>query len=248
MNRDLFLPTLLIVLIACGLFAWLSNFRNHSVEPDQQPTKAKAKPLMSALPERSRQTSKLRSASDFAEDDPVRQIWIKDTYESNLIGHIIKPFEEKEVRELLSDKENGRDDHRLTMLILRAAGDRNRSIQDLLDREDLRNAPTHANALDAYEYALTENKEALERILARHKTLVEKGIGSWDSDEIWALAYVDEWDIILKALQADPLSGDGASGPSRYAFWLARRYLFPSHPTFPREYHKEFYELIYGEQ
>ncbi len=246
MKRSFLFPVVLIVAIAAPLIGWF-GFREDDTDSPTEEETTEGDATTNPKPTQTGGTH-VRPKPKTARENPINQIFFEDTYENNLVGDLVEPFDGKELRELADQPKGKRDDRRLADLILRATGKKDASFRDLIARDDLRGARHVDIALDAYDYAVTGNIKAIERIIVKHEENVEKGKGSWDSDAVWALGYVDEWDLTLKALQAHPLSGDGSSGPSRYAFWLRRRFLFPRLPDFPKEYYKEFYTLIYGEE
>jgi hypothetical protein len=166
-------------------------------------------------------------------NDAVENIRVKDTYENRLAGDLLRPFDPEELRRLAEDP--GRSGRRFLELLLRAAADRDASFRHLLDRPELRDDPQAELGLLTYDYAVTGNREALEKILKLH---VEAPVGrrTWDSNEIMALAVIGEWDLTRKALVSHCLSGDGSGGDAQYAFWLKRRFLFPRDPGFPQTF------------
>ena len=148
-------------------------------------------------------------------------------------GDVQEPFNPDELVELAKHPKND-SDGRLGRLILRAAAEKDARFRYLLEQENLSEDPELELVLSAYDYAVNGKQKALEKILVRHRRLA----GNWDSDTVWVLSYVDEWNLTEKALGSRILSADGAGGDSRYAFWLKRRYFYPNNPQFPDNYDK----------
>ena len=171
----------------------------------------------------------------------VNEIWVEDSYENNLVGELLIPFDPAELKRLAEDPgENARP---MAELVLRAAAEGDRSFRYLLDESMPEDEPGLTLALDAYDYAVNGNQEALDRILAVHVEDFKQGRAG-DSNAVWVLAYVNEWDQVKEAFNANPLSGDGSGGDAHYAFWLKRRFLYPDNPRFPKDladFRKEIY-------
>ncbi len=172
---------------------------------------------------------------DKARDQVLAKMREKGSYESNLVGDLLKPFDQQALVQMAAhpDTDTG---GQLVRLILRAGAEKNAKFQYLLGQKELRKAPEIDLAILAYDYSVNGNQEALESILSRHAN--EASPKSWDSGTVMVLAYVDEWNLSKKALESHVLSGDGAGEDSQYAFWLTRRYLFPSNKQFPDDYNK----------
>lgn len=183
----------------------------------------------------SRTESKSQRAPESAENPRARlnQIHMEGTYEHNLMRSMLGPFDPAELRRVAEDPQ--RDERRFLELLLRAAAERDPSFRDLLGRPALRQDPQAELGLLTYAFSITRNREALEKILKLHTETPPEN-RTWDSNEIMALAVIDEWDLTRKALVAHQLSGDGSGGDAKYAFWLRRRYLFPQDKSFPQSY------------
>ncbi len=173
----------------------------------------------------------------------VPKIWEKGSYEANLLEDVQKPFNPDELVELAKHPKSD-SDGRLGRLILRAAAEKDARFRYLLEQENLREDPDLELVLSAYDYALNGKQKALEKILVRHRKLA----GSWDSDTVWVLSYVDEWNLTEKALGSRILSADGAGGDSRYAFWLKRRHFYPHNLQLPHHYEKFCREISEQQQ
>lgn len=170
---------------------------------------------------------------DIRKEQQIAKIWEMDTYESNLLGDIQKPFNPEALVELAKHPE--RDSRgKLGRHILRAAAEKDVRFRYLLEQENLREDPDLELVLCAYDYAVNGKQKSLEKILARHRKLA----GSWDSDTVWVLSYVDEWNLTEKALGSRALDTDGAGGDAHYMFWLTRRHFYPHNPRFPDRYEK----------
>ena len=171
--------------------------------------------------------------ADLKKEHGIPKIWEKETYEANLLGDVQKPFNPDALVELAKypERDSGGElgDH-----ILRAAAEKDARFRYLLEQENLREDPDLELVLSAYDYAVNGKQKSLEKILARHR----KVPGSWDSDTVWVLGYIDEWNLTKKALGSRVLSADGAGGDARYAFWLRRRYFYPHNPRVPDNYEK----------
>lgn len=171
--------------------------------------------------------------ADLKKEHRIPEIWENETYEANLLGDVQKPYNPDSLLELAKypERDSGGNlgDH-----ILRAAAEKDTRFRYLLEQENLREDPDLELVLSAYDYAVNGKQKSLEKILARHRKLA----GSWDSDTVWVLGYIDEWNLTKKALGSRVLSADGAGGDARYAFWLRRRYFYPNNPQFPHDYEK----------
>lgn len=161
---------------------------------------------------------------------------------SQSLGDVQEPFNPDELVELAKHPKSD-SDGRLGRLILRASAEKDARFRYLLEQENLREDPNLELVLCAYDYAVNGNQKSLEKILARHRKLA----GSWDSETVWVLGYIDEWNLTEKALGSRILSADGAGGDSRYAFWLKRRYFYPNKPGLPDNYEK-FCREMSGQQ
>ena len=170
---------------------------------------------------------------DNAHDQSLAKMREKGTYESNLVGHLLKPFDSQLLIQLASNPEADTEE-KLATLILRAGAEKNARFQYLLEQKELRKRPGIDLALFAFDYSVNGNQKALESILSRHVN--GAGQRSWDSETVMVLAYVNEWNLTKKALGSHVLSADGAGGDARYAFWLTRRYFFPANNQFPDDY------------
>lgn len=191
--------------------------------------------------ERADRSAVVKAREELRSDPRVGKIWENDSYESNLAGDFRAGFDSKALRELLDQAEP--DDRMLVSQILLAAAERNPACKDLLLRSDLRQKyPVFDLALSAYDFMVNGSDSALERILDAHRSApVERG--SWDSNPIWVLSYVDEWPRTEAALKSHLLMADGAGGDARYGFWLQRRYLFPLNQDFPKDYERFWKDL-----
>lgn len=173
------------------------------------------------------------SKPDKARDQVIAKMKERGSYESNLVGDLLKPFDQQSLVQLAAHPETDTGGQ-LVRLILRAGAEKDAKFQYLLGQKELRQDAEVDLALLAYDYSVNGNKKALESILARH--ISESNPRSWDSGTVMVLAYVDEWNLSKKALESHVLSGDGAGGDARYLFWLRRTYLFPSNKQFPDDY------------
>ena len=168
-------------------------------------------------------------------DGPTDQILLamikkKGSWESNLVGDLLKPFDHRTLVRMASQHPNI-DERELADLILRAAAEKDVRFRYLLDQKELRKDINVDLALHALDYSVNGNQKALEAILSRHVDAVDQE--SWESLTVLVLAYVDEWNLVKKAIESRRLSADGAGSDAQYAFWLRRRYLFPSNKQFP---------------
>ncbi len=165
----------------------------------------------------------------------VNRIWVKGTYENNLVGDLLEPWDPAELTRLAANlRKDGDDDRRMAELILRAAADGDSRFRYLLKKPRPAAGSELYLPLEAYDYAVNGNEKALDRILAEHFDEVKHG-RSGDSPAVWVLGYVNEWDRVKKAFKTHTPSGDGAGGDAQYAFWLKRRYLYPNNPDFPKD-------------
>lgn len=173
--------------------------------------------------------------ADSKKEHSVSKISVKGSYEAKLLGDDLEPFNPDELVELAKHPKSD-SEGRLGRLILRAGAEKDTRFRYLLDQENLRENPELELELSAYDYSVNGNQKALEKILALH-TKATSG-RSWDSETVWVLGYMDEWNLTKKALGSWVLSADGAGGDSRYAFWLRRRHFYPHNPQFPDHYEK----------
>lgn len=173
--------------------------------------------------------------SDKARDQVLAKMRERGSYESNLAGDLLKPFDQEALVQMAANPEMDTEGE-LVRLILRAGAGKDAKFQYLLGQKKLRKSPEVDLALLAYDYSVNGNQKALETILSRHVN--EADPRTWDSGTVMVLGYVDEWDLTRNALESHVLSGDGAGGDSQYLFWLTRIYLFPSSKQFPDDYKK----------
>lgn len=128
----------------------------------------------------------------------------------------LEPFDQQELIDLAAEpKKNPR---RLTELIFRAGAEKDVLFRDLVGRKDLREDLAMSLAVDAYDYSVNGNLQALETILELH---AREGAG--DSNTLWALSFLDEWDRTLAAVKSQP-AGDS---DAKYVFWRTRAQLYP---------------------
>jgi hypothetical protein len=179
-----------------------------------------------------------------ARDQVIAKMREKNSYESNLVGDLLKPFDHQALVQMAANPETDTGGQ-LVRLILRAGAVKDAKFQYLLGQKKLRKDPEVDLALLAYDYSVNGNQKALKSILSRHVNEVRPA--SWESSTVMVLAYVNEWNLVKKALESHVLSGDGAGGDSHYAFWLTRMYLFPSNRQFPDDY-KKFTAQIWEQQ
>jgi tetratricopeptide (TPR) repeat protein len=133
------------------------------------------------------------------------------------------PFKPEELKQLAANTESEADFRRLNWLILRAGAEKDDSFRHLLDQEELREDGDVNLALIAYDYSVNGNAKALDYLLA---SLAMEKTGS-DSSVVVALAFVDEWDRIPKALKAHFVHSDGAGADLKFFCDLSKAYLFP---------------------
>lgn len=191
--------------------------------------------------EEARKRAVLAAAGSPEDAKSLANIWVENTYEHRLVEELLAPFDRKKLRELVDDP--GKDARRFAELILKAAAECDESFRDLLDRPELREDDNVAIALDTYDYAVNNNGEALDRILKGQIALAKENRGG-DTDQLWALGHVNEWDKIPALFQEYRWNGDGAGGDAQYAFWLKRMYLYPGNKRFPST-QEEFYQQIH---
>lgn len=173
--------------------------------------------------------------SNKVRDQVIANMREKDTYESNLVGDLLKPFDQQALVQMAANPEADTGGQ-FVDLILRAAAEKDAKFQYLLGKKELRKDPTVDLALLAYDYSVNGNQKALESILMRHVNAPPPR--GWDSNTVMVLAYVNEWNLVKKVLGTSELSADGSGGDAHYAFWLTRIYLFPSNRQFPDDYKK----------
>ena len=134
-----------------------------------------------------------------------------------------EPFKPEELTRLAANPKSPRDVSRLMHLINLAGAEKDASFRFLLDKPELRKDAGIEMALLGYDYSVNGNKEALESLLAK---LAQQEVGS-DSGVVDTLAFIDEWDRSIKAVNAHFTVSDGAGGIVQGLFWLSRAYLFP---------------------
>lgn len=182
--------------------------------------------------EEARKRAVLAAAGSPRSVESLKRIWEEGSYEHRLVKDSLEPFDGKKLRELADDPQ--RDPREFSTLVLRAASECDASFKDLLQRPDLRENNGVAIALDAYDYAVNNNGEALDRILEGQISRAKENRGG-DTNELWALSRINEWDKIPAIFQEYPWEGDGAGGDAQYAFWLRRMYLYPGNKRFPSD-------------
>lgn len=168
--------------------------------------------------------------TDSADADVLAKVRQKGSYESNLVGDLLKPFEPDSLVRLAEHPESG-EAGQLVRLILRAGVEKDVRFQYLLAKKELRKNAEVDLALLAFDYSVNGNQSALKTILSRHVDRASPR--SWESSTVLVLGYVDEWNLTKKAFESRPMSADGAGGDAQYAFWLRRRLLFPSNHQIP---------------
>ena len=127
---------------------------------------------------------------------------------------LLQPLNEEELRDLAHHPK--RDKYRLNQLILRAAADRNSNFRATFRACGLRKDPYFQPAMEACDYQLDGDKEALKRLVNT------PGIHG-----IYAMAYVDEWSQTILAIEQQEKHVDGAMGVELGGFWITREQLFP---------------------
>ena len=233
------LLALAAIILAVGLLfrGRAADAKESGKEPSAEPVRA----LQSSTGAEERQSSRNRVAKKPAGDGNLEEAYKEDTYESRLARGVLEPYDDRSL--VLMAEKPIQDTRVFSDLVLRAAAEKDAKFKYLLERKDLREDSRVSFALDAYDYNVNGNRAALELILASQ---VNNQPG-WDSNEVWALSCIDEWDLTKKALEARIMSGDGTGGDARYAFWLKRRILFPNSKAFPKDYQK-FQEDLYEQQ
>lgn len=134
-----------------------------------------------------------------------------------------REFDPSELRAIVDEPADERDNRKLMELILHAGVEKDGSFQDLLKREGLREANNVDLALSAYDYMLNRSDVALNRILAQ---LATEDIGA-DVDTTLVLAFVDEWDRSIRAVRKHFYRTDGAGATNKHVFRNTRAYLYP---------------------
>ena len=153
------------------------------------------------------------------EPTPLREF---NKYERNLLMELLEPEYKDELMTLAASPK--KDRFRLKMLICRAAAERDKHFQYLLSQEGLRDDPWIDIALAGYDYAVNENKDALDHILSIH---AKESSGS-DSDSVLVLSFINEWDRSIPAINEHFESGaDGSAATALDSFWVTREYLYP---------------------
>jgi hypothetical protein len=135
-----------------------------------------------------------------------------------------EPFKGEELR-TLADKPTRSDEEqrRLMQLILHAAIKQDGAFQDLLKKNQLRDAKNVDLALSAYDYMLNKSEMALDHILA---DLASEEMGA-DTVAITVLAVIDEWNRTIRAFHKHFYRTDGAGAESYGAFKMRRAHLYP---------------------
>jgi len=178
---------------------------------------------------------------DKKEPNPVAALISKeDTYENNLVGKLLIPFDAKLLTALAKDPDE--KPGKLGELILQAGVEKNKEFRYLLGDDRLRKNMDVRRALLAYDYNVNGNKKSLEELLEIFLKEA-KAAKSWDLAALSALGSIDEWDLTKTALTTYRLSADGTGGAGRYSFWLRRRYYYPDNKAFPADY-QEFAKEI----
>ena len=133
-------------------------------------------------------------------------------------------FDAKELRSLAKkSSRKKKENRRMMLLILHAAINKDASFQDLLHKQELREARNVDLALSGYDYALNKSEAALDLLLAQ---LATEPIGA-DVDTIVVLSVLDEWDRTIRAFRKHFIHTDGAGASCKDGFMSARAYLYP---------------------
>ena len=111
----------------------------------------------------------------------------------------------------------------LMWMIGQAGAEKDDRLRPLLARKNLREDSTLALSLAGYDYSLNGNQNGLDFILAN---LSKQQVGA-DVNEVFVLAFLDEWDRSIKAVNSHFLLLDGAGGDCKNMFWARRMLLFP---------------------
>jgi tetratricopeptide (TPR) repeat protein/predicted Ser/Thr protein kinase len=157
-------------------------------------------------------------------DFPDFETWEKQFDES--IGGSYNPtipFKPEELRQLAAKPLSEDRNRDLERLILRAGAEKDPSFRYLLDQPELQKDEEVNLALIAYDYSVNGNPKALDDLLAR---LAKEKVGS-DSIVVAALAFVDEWDRVPKAVNAHFVHADGSGGELKSFSEAWKAYLFP---------------------
>lgn len=134
------------------------------------------------------------------------------------------PFKPQELRSLAKKPtRTHREQRRLMLLFLHAGIKKDKSFQDLLKKQELREAKNVDLALSGYDYALNKSEGALDHILAQ---LATEDIGA-DVDTIVVLSTLDEWDRSIRSYRKHFVHTDGAGGLCMVGFRTTRAYLYP---------------------
>lgn len=133
------------------------------------------------------------------------------------------PFKPEELKQLAAKPLSEDRNRDLKRLILRAGAEKDASFRYLLDQPELRKDEEVNLALIAYDYSVNGNTKALDDLLAR---LAKEKVGS-DSIVVAALAFVDEWDRVPKAVAAHFVHADGSGGEFKSFSEAWKAYLFP---------------------
>jgi hypothetical protein len=199
------------------------------------------------VPHAAERAATMRAREALRDDPRLKAIWVEDSMENTLMRSLLRPFDPSELRRMLDDIEA--NEWEVTDLLMRAGAEKDPGFQGLLAKPELRANRSMDMALCVYDYSLNGNREALERIIeAYRETADATGKGQW-IDPAWrALEYVDEWDLVKRALVSHPMAGGGDSDfDPPLSFWLTRRYLFPLNRDFPDDYDR-FVEDLGEEQ
>lgn len=133
------------------------------------------------------------------------------------------PFKPEELKQLAAKPLSEDRNRDLERLILRAGAEKDASFRYLLDQPELRKDEEVNLVLIAYDYSVNGNTKALDDLLAR---LAKEKVGS-DSIVVAALAFVDEWDRVPKAIAAHFVHADGSGGELKSFSEAWKAYLFP---------------------
>ena len=112
---------------------------------------------------------------------------------------------------------------RMFWLINRASAEKVVQLRALLDNKELMKVPLLELAVAGYDYSMNNNPKVLDFILGK---LAAEPVGS-DSNASVVLAFIDEWERTVAAVESHFTATDGAGGMNRAAFWEIRQFLFP---------------------
>ena len=142
-----------------------------------------------------------------------------------------EPWNPAELRKLAN--QGHPDFRRMMWLINRASAEKDDSFLDLLHRSDLMKRREIRMSLHGYEFAISGNPDALNKLIEEDRRDPRGG----DSAGILVAGHLDEWNQTIDMIRSHEAKTDGAGSIALASFWENRRLYFPR--QFQRHMHRK---------